>query len=75
MKRYLNVNGNSNIIAYEFGEDYIDIEFGDGSVYRYSYSSAGQYNVEEMKRLAEQGYGLNGYLMHNIRHGYEWKRR
>ena len=71
MRQYLNLNGNSNVVAYEFGVDYIDVEFGNGSVYKYSYSSAGQYNVQEMKRLATQGYGLNSYIMRNCRFSYE----
>ena len=71
MRRYLNLNGNSSIFAYDFGADYIDVEFRDGAMYRCSYSSAGQYNVEEMKRLAIQGYGLNSYIMRNCRFRYE----
>ena len=49
--RYANLNGNSNVLSFEIGSDYIDVTFGDYSTYRYSYSSAGRYNVEEMKRL------------------------
>ena len=73
MTRYANLNGGSNIIEYEIGSTYIDVRFGDYSVYRYSYSSAGSYNVEEMKRLALRGYGLNSYIMRNCRTAYEYK--
>ena len=69
--RYANLNGNSNVISFEIGSDYIDVTFGDYSTYRYSYSSAGRYNVEEMKRLAYRGYGLNSYIMRNCRYDYE----
>ena len=70
MTRYANLSGKSNVYAYEIGSTYIDVEFRDGSVYRYSYASAGSYNVEK-KDLAEQGYGLNGYIMYNCKYDYE----
>lgn len=40
MQRYLNVDGDSNIEAYEIGTTYIDVKFfGTAKVYRYSYYS------------------------------------
>lgn len=36
--------------------------------------SAGVLKVDEMKRLALQGYGLNSYIMRNVRMDYESKR-
>lgn len=74
MERYMNSNGNSNILAYETGDDYIDVMFGDHSVYRYSYASCGEQKVETMKQLAWQGHGLNSFIMRNCRYGYEFKR-
>ena len=71
MNRYANLNGNSNVIAYEIGEDYIKVQFSDYSIYEYTYTSAGSYNVEEMKSCALRGYGLNGYIMRNCRYGYK----
>ena len=71
MKRYLNLNGNSSVSAYGTGADYIDVQFTDGSIYRYSYSSAGQYHVEQMKFLANVGSGLNSYIMSYCRYSYE----
>ena len=65
MERYKNVNGNSNVSAFSFGPDYIDVQFRGGEIYRYSYRSAGRTKVEQMKRLAIQGYGLNSYIMRN----------
>ena len=35
MYRYRNLNGNSNVIAYDIGDDYVDVMFSGGSVYRY----------------------------------------
>ena len=65
MNKYADVNGNSSVDEYSLGEDSIIIKFkGKGPIlyYRYTYLSAGQVNVEEMKRLAVQGYGLSSYI-------------
>lgn len=75
MTSYANLNGNSNIVSYEFDSDSIDVMFRDGSVYRYTYASAGVHNVETMKSLALSGYGLNSYIMRYCRFGYESKSR
>lgn len=71
MQLYKNQGGNSNIKAFTIGEDYIDVQFNGGSIYRYSYRSAGRDKVEQMKRLAVQGSGLNSYIMRNARKDYE----
>ena len=71
MQPYKNLGGNSNIHAFSIGEDYIDVQFNGGAVYRYSYKSAGSVKVEEMKRLATNGVGLNSYIMRNARKDYE----
>lgn len=71
MTQYQNVNGNSGVSAFSFGQDYIDVQFDTGKVYRYSYRSAGYMKVEEMKRLAFQGWGLNSYIMRNAYGDYE----
>ncbi len=74
MQIYKNLGGNSNIIAFELGDDYIDVQFNKGMIYRYSYISAGILKVNEMKRLALQGHGLNSYIMRNARINYEFKK-
>ena len=74
MQIYKNLGGNSNIIAFELGDDYIDVQFNKEMIYRYSYISAGILKVNEMKRLALQGYGLNSYIMRNARINYEFKK-
>lgn len=71
MRKYMNLHNNSSVIAYEIGEDYIDVMFKNHSVYRYSYSSAGTYKVERMKDLATQGYGLGSYILLNAKFDYE----
>lgn len=72
MRPYLNIDGDSNVEAYETGANYIDVEFkGTTKVYRYSYQSAGRENVEQMKILAQRGTGLNSFIMRNVRTKYE----
>lgn len=72
MYRYKNINGNSNVEAYAIGADYIEVKFYNTSrLYRYSYASAGMNSVETMKQLAQQGYGLNSFIMRNVRFSYE----
>ena len=57
MKRYGNLHGNSGIAAYEEGSDFIRIRFTSGSVYLYTYDSADEEDIEEMKELAKEGRG------------------
>lgn len=63
MPLYSNISGNSNITAYNIGDEFIQVMFANGQVYNYTYYSAGEDNVEEMKRLAESGSGLNGFIL------------
>lgn len=71
MEKYKNLGGNSNVAAYEIGADYIDVQFGGGKVYRYSYKSAGKEKVEQMKLYAQKGSGLNSYINLYARMNYE----
>lgn len=73
MQIYKNLGGNSNVQWFIIGDDYIDVQFGSGNPYRYSYRSAGKEKVETMKRLALEGQGLNSYIMKNARLDYEKK--
>lgn len=72
MIRYQNKGGNSAIVFYEIGDDYIKIWFKDAKrTYVYSYKSAGKENVEYMKRLALEGQGLNAFIKKYVNQGYE----
>lgn len=75
METYLNLGGNSNIISYQIGPDYINVQFADNSIYLYTYSSAGVENIEEMKSLARRGAGLNSFINRNVRGNYASKLR
>ncbi len=75
MEPYRNIAGGSGVTAYEIGPDYITIEFSDGAVYRYTYASAGQENVEHMKGLATAGQGLDEFLSTTLSKMYERKEK
>ena len=71
MTLYGNKGGDSGVYAYEIGEDYIRIEFTTGAIYLYTYESAGVQNIEQMKKLAEEGEGLNSFINKEVRYLYE----
>lgn len=52
----------SFVKQYEIGENFIRVEFSTGKSFLYTYESAGKEHVEEMKRLALVGDGLNSYI-------------
>ena len=68
MEQYLDLDGDSGIIAYETGDTYIRVQFDRTfNIYKYSYYKAGQLHVKKMKILAKSGNGLNSYIMRNVR--------
>ncbi|KAF0208234.1 MAG: hypothetical protein FD171_1070 [Actinobacteria bacterium] len=70
---YTDYDKDSGVAEYEIGEDYINIRFDDGSVYTYTYASAGATDIERMKELASAGNGLNAFIMTNVEYDYESK--
>jgi hypothetical protein len=78
MPIYLNLHGDSGIASYEIGPDFIDVVFMRGVFrhYSYTYARPGAIYVEEMKKLAVQGCGLNEYIKRNpaINNGYASRR-
>lgn len=75
MERYRNLGGDSSVVAYEIGHDFIRVRFSDGAIYLYTYASAGSQNIEHMKQLARQGQGLNSFIIRNVRKAYARKER
>jgi hypothetical protein len=72
MERYRNSGGDSGVSAYEIGSDYITVKFsGTAKTYRYSYRKAGQNHVENLKRLAQSGSGLNAYINNHVKFLYD----
>ena len=75
MKVYRDIGGDSGVYGYEYGEDWIKVQFKDGAVYEYTNTSAGKGNIDTMKRLADSGDGLNSFINRNVRKNYSQKLR
>ncbi len=75
MERYANRGGDSNVAAYEIDATSVSVQFNDGSVYLYTYQSAGAGNIEQMKQFARAGQGLNSFIQRAVRKAYARKLR
>jgi hypothetical protein len=75
MERYKNLGGASGVSAYEVGDDSIKVQFNDGSLYLYNYQSTGSNDIEQMKRLAIAGRGLNSFISRVVKKRYASKLR
>ncbi len=75
MKIYKDINGDSGISAYDYGDDWIKVYFKRGGIYEYRASKIGELHISEMKRLADTGDGLNAYIIKNpaVRNGWSSK--
>lgn len=62
-KSYKALHGNAGIARYAFGDDFILIVFQQGrEVYVYNDQVSGKSNIEKMKKLADEGKGLSGFI-------------
>lgn len=75
MQRYGNRDGSSGVVAYEMGEEFIDVKFVDGDIYHYTTRRPGPRDVQHMKVLARRGEGLSTFISRHIGVRYESKRR
>ncbi|MES1937716.1 hypothetical protein C27AD_15229 [Salinisphaera hydrothermalis C27AD] len=75
MTPYKNLNGNSNVEAYELDDDSIVVRFMSGTYRNYLYNSVcpGSAVVERMKGLAIKGAGLNAYISTTVRSSFAKK--
>lgn len=73
MQQYKNLGRDSNVKAFEIGSDHISVQFQDTKVYVYTYASAGQINIEQMKKLALTGQGLNAFINKHVKKRYASK--
>ena len=75
MKIYRNINGDSGVAKYEYGSDLIKVRFKRGGTYEYRASVIGHRHLDEMKKFADNGRGLNTYINENpkVRTGYSPK--
>ena len=70
MKQYQNRSGDSGVIAYEIGSDFIKVQFREGRTYLYTYTSAGRDNIKMMKHLAADGQGLSTFISTTVKDRY-----
>lgn len=65
-KPYKGLNGNSGILRYATGADFIMVAFkGSRDTYVYHNEIVGKEYIDEMKRLALKGKGLSTYISQN----------
>lgn len=62
MPIYQNKSGSSGVASFEISASEIAVRFKDGWTYVYSYNHSGMHHVEQMKKLAIEGRGLNSYI-------------
>ena len=70
MDTYRDLNNDSGVSAYEISDDSITVHFKTGAVYLYNYLSTGVTDIEEMKKLAKSGDGLNSYIGRKVKGNY-----
>ena len=70
MKKYGNIHGNSGVIAYETGTDFIRICFQGNETYLYNEIKPGKAKVDQMKLLAEKGQGLSTFISQYVKNQY-----
>jgi hypothetical protein len=73
MQRYRNQGRTSGVVAYELGEDFIDVKFVDGAVYRYTARRPGPRDLARMKELAQRGEGLSTFISRHVWARYDSK--
>jgi len=75
MKTYTDINGDSGISEYDYGDDWILVQFRYGRPYEYRASRIGASHLDTMKRLADAGDGLNAYINTHpeVKNGYSSK--
>jgi hypothetical protein len=66
MQTYANYGRDSGVKRYEIGPDSIVVVFKDRKCYLYNYESTGVGYVEDMKRLAAAGRGLNSFIKRRV---------
>lgn len=70
MQPYANKSGNSGVVAFTIGSDFIVVAFTGGALYTYDYATAGKKHVEAMKTLARDGRGLSTYISQHVHDRY-----
>lgn len=72
MEKYADIDNDSGVVGYEIHATSITVWFSRSPrSYTYSYGRAGQHHVEQMKRLARSGDGLNAYIKNHVNFLYD----
>jgi hypothetical protein len=69
-KAYRSSTGDSGVVSYDLGPEFITLQFKDGAVYLYNYEKPGKEHVERMKELAKAGAGLSTYVSRQVKDAY-----
>lgn len=75
MERYLNLSGNSGVVAFEIQPGSIVVEFSEGGIYLYDEGRPGATDVAAMQSLARDGRGLSTFISQVVRENYSKKLR
>ncbi len=75
MQPYLNLSGNSGVVAFAADAQSIIVRFKDGLNYEYTTESAGAAAIAEMKRRAITGRDLSTYISREVKDKYARKFR
>lgn len=72
MKSYRHRHADTGVVAYHYGDDWIELRFKGGERYRYTAESVGRKHLVAMKRLADSGEGLTTYVNTHpeVKNGY-----
>lgn len=70
LQPYRDLSGHSGVVAYRLGADWIEVQFEDGGLYRYTAASAGAEAIAQMKQLARDGRGLATFIVRHVRQAY-----
>lgn len=70
---YANTGGNSGVSTYDYGEDWMVVNFTTGSRYIYTLKSTTPESMGYLKKYAQEGKGLNSYIMRMLREDYAGK--
>lgn len=72
MKNYKDINNDSGIESYEYGDDWIAVKFKSGKTFKYEARNIGSGNLSAMKSKADAGDGLHSFINKNktVKDGY-----
>lgn len=62
VKPYRNLSGDSGVVGYEIGRNFIRVRFRANGDYRYELGRVGRKHLHALQKLAEAGKGLATYI-------------